>query len=229
LIRLWRECRAAGRVPRQDEIDARLTDVGMQLLELDATAQTLSFVRPGVSMNLGGIGKGYALDRVVEYLCGPRGTEIQDFLLHGGQSSLIAQGTHTGCEGWPVGIGNPLFTDRRLGTIVLRNQAMATSGSNIQYYRVGSRRYGHILDPHTGWPVEGTLSVTAIAVTAAKADALSTAFYVMGSEKIAEYCRQHANVGAIVIPFPRADRRVQPCVYGVDPQQIYWDPDQIRT
>ena len=235
LIRLWRECREAGRVPNQAEIDRRLSDVGMHFVQLDAIARTVALRRPGVSVNLGAIGKGYALDRVAEYLrCSTDETDRDgnrnlDYLLHGGQSSLLAHGQHTGCQGWPVGIGNPLFTDRRLGTIVLMNQAMATSGSNIQYYRVGDRRYGHILDPRTGWPVEGTLSVTAIADTAAKADALSTAFYVMGTDRIAEYCATHVDVGAIVIPIPSSDRRVQPLVLGVDPQQIYWNSDQIRT
>lgn len=228
LIRLWRECRAAVRVPSEDEVNACLADVGMRFVDLAPTAGTLALARAGTSINLGAIGKGYALDRIVEFLRGPAGTGNEDYLLHGGQSSLIAQGKHTGCSGWPVGIGNPLFTDRRLGTIVLRNQAMSTSGSNIQYYRVGDRRYGHILDPRTGWPVDGTLSVTTIAETAARADALSTAFYVMGPEQIEQYCSAHNDVGAIVIPFPTGDRRVEPMVLGIDPQQIYWDPEQIR-
>ena len=229
LIRLWRECRAAVRVPSQAEIEARRADVGMHLVQLDDSERKLTLGRPGASINLGAIGKGYALDRIVEHLHGPNGTQNDDFLLHGGQSSLLAHGTHTGCDGWPVGIGNPLFTQKRLGTIVLKNQAMATSGSNIQYFRVGDRRFGHILDPRTGWPIEGTLSVTVVADTAAKADALSTAFYVMGANKIAEYCSRHPEVGAIVIPLPTGDRRVEPMIFGMDPQQIYWESDQIRT
>ena len=240
LIQLWRDCRAAVRVPTQDEIDGRLAMVGMNHVTLDSEHETLSLSQTGTSINLGAIGKGYALDRMASWLSekasetttvntnednNPNG----DFLLHGGQSSLLARGSHTGCNGWPVGIGNPLFTDRRLGTIVLQDQALATSGSNIQYYRVGDRRYGHILDPRTGWPVDGTLSVTAIADTAAKADALSTAFYVMESEQIAAFCQSHPDVGAILIPLPKGDRRVQPSVFGIDPQQVYWNSEQIRT
>ena len=234
LIRLWSECREAVRVPRQDEVSERLCDVGMHLMTLDDANQTLSFQRSGTSINLGAIGKGYALDCMTDWLlASPEATadpkqQSEDFLLHGGQSSLIARGQHTGCDGWPVGIGNPLFPGRRLGTIVLKNQALATSGSNIQYFRVGEKRYGHILDPRTGWPVDGTLSVTAIAAEAAVADALSTAFYVMAPNQIAEYCRLHPEVGAILIPLPQGDRRVEPSLFGVDPQQIYWDSEQIR-
>ncbi len=242
LIRLWRDCRAQTRPPTQDEIDQRMSDVGMRFVVLgegqddrehheerppNGLKKTVSFLRPGTSINFGAIGKGYALDREAEQLTESDGMVDGDFLLHGGQSSILARGRHTGCDGWPVGIGNPLFTDRRLGTILLQDQAMATSGSNIQYYRVGDRRYGHIVDPRTGWPVDRTLSVTAVTDTAARADALSTAFYVMKVEEIEAYCRRHSNVGAIVIPVPQGDRRVQPRVFGIDPQQIYWDADQI--
>ena len=94
--------------------------------------------------------------------------------------------------GWPVGIGNPLFTEKRLGTLLLCDQAMATSGSNIQFFRHEGKRYGHILDPRTGWPVDGMLSVTVLAPSAALADALSTAFFVMGVEKARQLLRELA-------------------------------------
>ena len=225
LIRLWRQCRDEACVPDNDEIQSCLRDVGMQHIQLDDTAKTVKFACKDTTINLGAIGKGYALDRACELLH-DRG--LRDVLLHGGRSSVLSRGDHNRCGGWPVGIGNPLFTNKRLGTIVLRDEAISTSGSNIQYFRVQGQRFGHILDPRTGRPADGTLSVTAIAPSAAQADALSTAFYVMGAERTREYCLQHSEIGAIVVPLPTSDRRVEPLVYGIDVQRIYWDSSQVK-
>ncbi|MEM7317013.1 MAG: FAD:protein FMN transferase, partial [Planctomycetota bacterium] len=223
LIRLWRTCRDEMRLPTQEEIEEQLSRVGMRHVELDSAANTIKFQREGLSLNLGAIGKGHALDCMTTQL---EEQDNRDFLLHGGRSSIIARGQNTE-GGWPVGVGNPLFTDRRLGTILLKDQALATSGSNIQYFRIGDRRFGHILDPRTGWPTEEVLSVTVLAPTAAVADALSTAFYVMGVEETRHYCAKHPDCSAIVIPKPGTDRRVSPQVFGIDASQIYWDAEQI--
>jgi len=224
LIELWRTCRSEARAPSDEEVTERLQCVGMHHVALDENHQTVHFTHPGVSINLGAIGKGYALDQAAELLA-HEGLAVT--LLHGGHSSLLARGDHNRSGGWPVGIGNPLFTNQRLGTIVLKDQAMGTSGSNIQYFRAGGQRYGHILDPRTGWPVENTLSVTVVAPTATLADALSTAFYVMGPAAAEVYCQHHPEVGAIFIPSPRRDRRVLPQIFGIDPQQLFWDAEQI--
>ena len=225
LIARWRTCRSARRIPTQRELDEDLTSVGMRHIIFDQAGQTVRFALPGASLNLGAIGKGFALDQIGMRL---QQAGVRHWLLHGGRSSILACGDHQGTGGWPIGIGNPLFTDRRLGTILLVDQAMGTSGSNIQFFHHAGRRYGHILDPRTGWPVDGVLSVTAIAPTAALADALSTAFYVMGLDEIRRYCDSHPEVGAIVIPFPAADRRVAPLVIGFDIQRLFWDGDQVR-
>jgi thiamine biosynthesis lipoprotein len=225
LIRLWKNCRDANRIPSQAELTECLKSVGMSRVRLDPECQTVAFESPDTRIDLGAIGKGYALDCMAQKLVGQG---FDEWLLHGGHSSILARGDHNGTGGWPVGIGNPLFTQRRLGTVLLRDQAMGTSGSNIQFFRHGGRRYGHILDPRTGWPVEGALSVTVLAPTAALADALSTAFYVTGLDGAAEYCRTHPAVGAIVIPFPKNDRRLCPITIGLDESQIFWDKQQIR-
>jgi len=162
---------------------------------------------------LNSIGKGYALDRAGDVL-----TEggVENWLFHGGHSSLLARGTHGDLEGWPVGIRNPLFPEQRLGTVLLRDRGMSSSGSGVQYFRHGGKRYGHILDPRTGWPTEGMLSVTVLAPTAALADALSTAFFVIGLEKAAEYCHNHEGVSALLIPPPAQGRRLEPVRCNLD-------------
>jgi thiamine biosynthesis lipoprotein len=88
--------------------------------------------------------------------------------------------------------------------VYLRDQSLSTSGSGTQFFRHRGRRFGHILDPRTGWPVEGIHSVTVVAPSAAEADALSTAFYVMGPDKVAEYCHRRPEIAALfVLPSTR--------------------------
>ena len=99
---------------------------------------------------------------------------------------------------WKIGVKDPLRDERRLGQVELHDRALGTSGAQFQSFRHRGRRYGHILDPRTGWPAEGVLSVTVLAPTAAEADALSTAFYVMGPEAAMSYCRQHPSIAAMV-------------------------------
>ncbi|HEX6985333.1 MAG TPA: FAD:protein FMN transferase, partial [Planctomycetaceae bacterium] len=207
-IALWQRCRREDRLPTDDEVADALARSGMRHVRLDPVNRTVAFDRPGVGFNFGAIGKGYALDRCAELLGhGPFSRDRQgsldalpsvaanddspltahhsppsSFCLHGGHSSVLARGDHNGTGGWPVGIGNPLFTSRRLGTILLKDRALGTSGSNIQFYRHGGKRYGHILDPRTARPTGELLSVTVVAPTAAIADALSTAFFVLGVE-----------------------------------------------
>jgi thiamine biosynthesis lipoprotein len=107
-------------------------------------------------------------------------------------------------EGWWVGLRNPLRPEQQVGEIRLRNRALATSGSGKQFFFHEGRRYGHILDPRTGRPAVGMLSTTVLAPTAAAADALSTAFFVMGIEAAQDYCRAQPGLGAVLIaPGPK--------------------------
>lgn len=221
-VRLWKRCRAEQRIPTDNEIQDALAASGMHRVRLAAESPSVRFDADDLSLDPGAIGKGYALDRAVRLL-EASDSDPADFLLHGGRSSLLARGEHHGLPGWPVGIGNPLLTKRRLGTVILRNQAMSTSGSNIQFFRCQGRRYGHILDPRTSWPVEGMLSVTVLADSAAVADAVSTAFFVLGVEKAVECCDNLKEIGAILVPFPAQGARVEPIVIGIPPEQLHWD------
>jgi len=217
LILLWRRCRQAGRVPDQSEIDVALSMSGMRHVRCDAAPQSVSFLRQGVGLDFGAIGKGYAIDRAADEL---ERLGMPHFLLHGGHSSLLARGEHHAQAGWPVGLKNPLFTDQHYATILLHNQALATSGSNVQFFRHQGRRYGHILDPRTGWTAEGLLSVTVVAPAAAEADALSTAFYVMGLEKARRYCDNHPAIGAVLVP-PPSGRELEPVILNIPPDVLF--------
>src|SRR5262249_5317604 len=133
LTKAWGFFRRQGRVPGEAERAEARSHSGMQHILLDDEKRTISFRRAGLELNLGSIGKGYALDRVVELLRGERG--VQSALVHGGRSSVLALGDEPGRRGggWGVGIADPRQPDRRLAVIRLRNRALGTSAATYQH------------------------------------------------------------------------------------------------
>ncbi len=203
LSQAWGFSRREGHVPDEDEIEAALDRVGSRYVQLDEAAQTVRFLRSDMELSVNGIGKGYALDRGGAVL---REAGVTDFLFHGGQSSVLASGSYAaaGGRGWTVGLTHPMRPQQRIAEFFLRDRALGTSGSGIQSFHAGGRRYGHVLDPRTGWPVEGVYSATVLAPTAAEADALATAFYVLGPDHAEEVCQRRPELAmALVCCGPR--------------------------
>lgn len=200
LSRVWGFYRRQGQFPQEQDVQEALKTVGSSLLELDEGNHTVRFQRDGVEVNLGAIGKGYALDRCREIL---QQCDVKDFLIHGGQSSLLGAGTRRGVRreggGWSVAVRHPLKPSVRLAEVWLRDRGLGTSGSGTQFFYHQGRRFGHVLDPRTGWPAERVLSATVLAPDAADADALATAFYVMGVDAAERYCEQRAEVSALLV------------------------------
>lgn len=193
LIKAWGFYRRQGRVPTAEELEKARSSVGMQFVELEPSSLRVRFLRPGMEINLGSVGKGYALDVVARRLVG------RPALLQGGTSSVLATEPPPGHPaGWEVGIQSPV-RKRRLGTLRLSNRAMAVSGTTVQWFDYNGRRAGHLLDPRSGQPASGTLLAVAVASSAALADALATAFFVLGEEGTRQYCRNHPDVGAILL------------------------------
>lgn len=207
----WGFHRGPRRVPADAERAEALRRVGSQHLQLDREAETVRFLCPGLAINLGSIGKGYALDRAALLMREERG--VASALLHGGTSSVLALGSEPGSRhGWRVGVRHPWDPERRLATVRLRDRALGTSAATFQYLEHEGRKLGHILDPRTGWPAVGMASATAIAPTAALADALATAFFILGVDQARAYCEQHPEVGAVLLP----DQADVPVILGPD-------------
>jgi len=200
LVRAWGFLRRQGRTPDAAELEAAVASAGMQHVELDPAGRRVRFLRPGVELNPGAIGKGFAVDRALALLAT---AGVPSALIHGGQSSVRARGVQgpavDGRRGWRVGLRHPLRPGRRLATITLTNEALGTSGSGTQFFVDRGRRLGHILDPRTGRPAEGTISATVIAPSAAEADALATALYVLGAEGLATVAPAASGLGAILV------------------------------
>lgn len=186
LIEAWGFTSRSGRKPTPTEIEEALATTGYQHIDLSPDERTIRFHVPGMSVNLGAIGKGYALDRLKQYLLHGG---VQHFLIHGGNSSVIAHGNQFENLdlGWAVGIAHPTKPKKRLAGIWLKDAALATSGAGKQFFHHRGRRYGHVIDPRTGWPAGDLMSLTVIMNQATDADACATALFVEGSEKIQQW------------------------------------------
>jgi thiamine biosynthesis lipoprotein len=151
-----------------------------------------------VEINFNAMGKGYAIDRAA-LLLDEQGA--RDHLWQGGRSSILARGKNHGDDGdcWSIGLQHPLEPAKRLGEFHLRNRALGTSGGGTQFFECEGRRYSHILDPRTGWPAEGVYTATVIAPTAAEADALSTAAFVLGPEGTAKLCQRRRDISVVLV------------------------------
>lgn len=199
LIKVWGFRQRAGAVPSEAALREALELVGMDKVRLDAERRTIEFARAGMEIDLGAIGKGYALDRAGEVL---QAAGTPDFLFHAGTSSVLARGSSGGVspdEGWTVSIRDPLRPGRSLGNARLVDRALATSGVAVQHFRAAGKSYGHLLDPRDGRPAHGMHSATVLAPTAARADALSTAFFVGGLTCAEEYHAKHLEIAAILV------------------------------
>ena len=198
LVKLWGFYRRQGRMPTLDERRAALAVSGMRHVRLDPAAKTIAFDRVGVELNLGSVGKGHALDRTIRLL--HREAAVRSALIHGGHSSVYAVGSEPGTDaGWSIGLRDPDSPDVRLGCFRLRDRGLGISATTHQFFEHEGRKFGHLLDPRTAWPAEGIAISAATAPTAAEADALATAFFVLGVEPAKQICERRPEIGAVLL------------------------------
>lgn len=175
--------------------DARQS-IGMSKVILDDALGSVRFLDKGVMLDLGGIGKGYAIERAVAVL---RDANIVSAFIHGGTSSIYALGSPPGQDAWLVGVTDAREPNQRIATLALRDKALSVSSIYGWKKAEKSKRCRHVIDPHTGMPSKGVLRAYAISSSPTDVDALSTAFLVLGVEGVREYCKQHPEVGALLM------------------------------
>jgi FAD:protein FMN transferase len=167
-----------GAIPPRADVAARLPLIDYRALEVDEGAGTASLARAGMKAHLGGIGKGYAVDRAAAIL---RAAGVKDFMIQSGGDLYLAG--RRGARPWRAGIQDPRGApDSVFAAIDLTDVAFSTSGDYERFFMRDGRRYHHILDPDTGEPARGCRSVTIVASRATLADGLSTGVFLLGGE-----------------------------------------------
>ena len=183
LVRCWDFMGGTGKMPTPAEVVEAHARIGMQHVQLDAPNCAVRFAREGVMLDLGAIGKGYAVGQAVEFL---RETEITSALVHGGTSTVYAIGYPPDRESWKVAIETPpgvtVAPDLWPGALSLRDEAMSVSAVWGKFFEADGRRLGHVIDPRTGQPVNRALLSVVVLPSATETDALSTALLVLGTE-----------------------------------------------
>jgi thiamine biosynthesis lipoprotein len=187
LVRCWGFQNGSGHLPDPEALAEARSQVGMSLVHLDLKNFTVRFAREGVMLDLGAIGKGYAVERAAEIL---HEAGVTSALLHGGTSTVQAIGHPPEAECWKVAVANPLpaATPALLATVELKDEAMSVSGIRGKCFQAEGQTFGHILDPRTGRPATGATLAVVVLPSATETDALSTALLTLGPpghEKIA--------------------------------------------
>jgi thiamine biosynthesis lipoprotein len=196
LMKAWGFFRGAGHYPSDEELARAREQTGWQNVRLDDQNRSVYFLRRGIELDLGGIGKGYALDRVAALL---REAGVKAALISSGSSSIYAIGAPPGKAGWAVRVPDPQDRTRTISTVLLKDQSLSTSGSYEKFFRLNGKIYCHIMDPRTGRPVEGMIQTTVITPEATDSDALSTAVFVMGPQQSARLLDKVRGAAAVFV------------------------------
>ena len=195
---LWRMRLAQGEEPTEEAIAEARQQTGMQRLRFNDRAQTVQFQSAGMSIDLGGFGKGFALER----LAGSLRTEgVERAFLSFGESSITVLGTHPHGPSWPVGITNMFDPSQTVHTFHLQNASLSSSGT-APFNRTGHARvFGQIIHPHTGHPIEGFRTLSVASPSGIEAEVLSTALLVTPEQKRAAVLSEFSAISAIEIVY----------------------------
>jgi len=205
LMKVWGFYKGSGHLPHRPEVLAALTKVGYRHIHLDAAAQTVWFDRSGVELDPGGIGKGYAVDRMVDVL---RQKGFSIALVAGSGSSIYGMGAPpTEPKGWRIEIRDPQNPSQTAVEVFLKDTSMSTSGSYEKFFRAEGRTYAHIMDPRTGYPAQGSVSVSVIAPRTIDSEAWAKPYFVNGRQWAAKHKPKEFRV------YFCEDRMEQPCAW----------------
>jgi len=195
LMRAWGFFDGKGRVPAAEELASVMGHVGYQHVHLDERSHTIKFDREGVELDLGGIAKGYAVDKAAQIL---RESGVTSALITSGGSSICAIGAPPGQAEWRVEVSDPTDRQRHVTSLDLKDQSISTSGCHEKSLTSGGKTYCHIMDPRAGHPIEGILGATIVTKLGVEAEALSKAVMVIGVEKSRELLRGRKDTRAIL-------------------------------
>jgi thiamine biosynthesis lipoprotein len=180
LMKAWGFFRGEGRMPSDGELAEARSRVGYRRVILNHKDGTIFFDRAGVELDLGGIAKGYAVDRAVAVL---KRYGVASALLSAGGSTIYALGAPPGKPAWEIEVQDPVEHDKIATRVRLKDRTLSVSGSYEKFFELNGARYSHVMDPRTGRPVQGVLCVAVITDDGTSGDALDNVFYVLGAER----------------------------------------------
>ena len=184
LMKVWGFYKGTGHLPHRAEVWGAMNLVGYQNIILDSAHQTVRFAKKGVELDPGGIGKGYAVDRIAQIL---KDNGVQRALISGGGSSIYAIGAPPNEKGWKIDIKNPRKTSESVETVYLKDESMSTSGNYEKFFYAEGKMYSHIMDPRTGYPAQGMLSTSVIAPRTLDSEAWTKPYYILGRQWAAQH------------------------------------------
>jgi thiamine biosynthesis lipoprotein len=193
--RIWKFDGTMSELPAEEDIRASISKVGYSKIRLDETAQTVFLPEKGMKIGFGAIGKGYAADQAKALLL----REGVPAGIINASGDMSVWGTNPNGKPWQVAITNPLDKTRSFGSFPIENGAVVTSGDYEKNVSIGGKKYSHIIDPRTGYPASGIISVSVFAPKAELADALSTAVFVMGIDAGLDRINQLEGVECLVV------------------------------
>ncbi|HVR69968.1 MAG TPA: FAD:protein FMN transferase [Vicinamibacteria bacterium] len=206
LMKTWGFFRGEGRLPGDDELRKVRRRIGYRHVVLDTASRTIRLERPGMELDLGGIAKGYAVDRVVALL---RARGVPAALVSAGGSTVYGLGAPPGRRAWDVEIQDPRHAEKAAVTVPLRNRALSVSGSYEKSFEVDGTRYSHVMDPRTARPVQGVLGVAVLTSSGTAGDALDNVLFVQGvAEGRATLERWPDTEAYFFLPAPASDWRM---------------------
>jgi thiamine biosynthesis lipoprotein len=178
LMKVWGFYKGSGHFPHRAEIRGAMANVGYKNIMLDAGQQTVQYRRSGVELDPGGIGKGYAVDRMVAIL---RDNGIRSGLITAGSSSIYGIGAPpTESKGWRIAIKHPKEPSQSVAEVFLKDMSMSTSGNYEKFFRVAGKVYSHIMDPRTGYPAPGMLQVSVVTPKTLDSEAWTKPYFING-------------------------------------------------
>jgi len=194
LMKAWGFFKGQGRLPEPKELKSVLAKTGYKHVRLNTAARTIRFDREGVELDLGGIAKGYAVDKAAEIL---RESGVTMALITCG-SSIYAIGAPPNQSFWRVDVSNPLDLANPVTTIELKDNALSTSGCYEKIFKLDGKTYCHIMNPQTGYPIEEMLSATVITPHGVDAEVFSKVLMVQGVAKAKNFVKRQKEIRAIL-------------------------------
>ena len=178
LMKVWGFFKGEGSLPLPDQVKAALNHVGYRHVQLDPGLRTVRFARPDMDLDPGGIGKGYAVDRMVAVL---KQAGVRIALVSASGSSIYGLGAPPDQpQGWPITISTPRDPSAAATQVALKNMSISTSGSYEKFFWADGRTYSHIIDPRTGYPARGTSAVSVLAPRTLDSEAWTKSFFING-------------------------------------------------